>query len=158
LIDDSTSSCTGSTFTIALRFYGTCHYTQHSEHVRYKAVLGGYHNIPFGITQISPEHFSRILSGHRHEWYPDWKPNYQFWRVWEQDVRTDFFKKKKKIWEPGKVWPFTRVRVSGCSCSENLIQAMKKKLWAWNIVLFIGSCRSFLDHGFELWRHGVMST
>jgi hypothetical protein len=48
-------------------------------------------HIPLGITHISSEHLSPILSGHRHEWYPDWKPNYRFWRVREQDVRPNFF-------------------------------------------------------------------
>jgi hypothetical protein len=67
LLDDSTSSCTGSTCTIALRFYGTCHYTQHSGACQVQSSVGRVSQIPFGITQISPEHFSPIFSGHRHE-------------------------------------------------------------------------------------------
>jgi hypothetical protein len=52
------------------------------------------------------------------------KSNY---RLWES-----FFFKNKKIWQLGKVWPFTRVRVSGFSSHQKLIQLMSKKLWASN--------------------------
>jgi hypothetical protein len=73
-----------------LRFYWTYHDTQHSGACQVQSSVGRVTHIPLGITQISSEHLSPILSGHRHEWYPDWKPNYRFWRVWEQDMRPNF--------------------------------------------------------------------
>jgi pectate lyase len=50
-----------------LRFYGTYHDTQHSGACQVQSSVGRVTHIPLGITQISSEHLSPILSGHHHE-------------------------------------------------------------------------------------------
>ncbi len=50
-----------------LRFYWTYHDTQHSGACQVQSSVGRVTHIPLGITQISSEHLSPILSGHRHE-------------------------------------------------------------------------------------------
>jgi len=37
--------------------------------------------------------------------------------------------RENQMWEPGKVWPITRVKVSRFSRRQKLVQAMRKKLW-----------------------------
>jgi len=48
-----------------------------------------------------------------------------------------FKKRTKKFWESGKGWPFTQVRVSGFSHHQKLVQAMRKKLQASNLIMFL---------------------
>ncbi len=59
--------------------------------------VGQVSQIRLGITRVSLRHLNLIPLGYHHEWYLDWKLNYQFSLVWKLDVKTGFKKKQKKI-------------------------------------------------------------
>jgi hypothetical protein len=87
------------------------------DHLKVQPSVGQLSQTPLSIIWVSLRHPIMIPLGYYHKWYPDWKSNYQFSLVWELNVRIGFWKKKtKKIWELGKVWPLTWVKVLGFSC------------------------------------------
>ncbi len=106
------------------------HFELHAEYQKYPWASPGYHlSIPVwsssGIIMSDTQDENRTIGSHLCE---NW--------MWESVLKKE---QKIIIWELDKIWPLSRVRVSGFSHHPKLVQAIRKKLWTSNLIIFL--CR-----------------